>query len=90
MQSLSYWKQFESTGKVEDYLFYSGMSPGEAGISVPEAPAGQWKKALRTKSAKGVMTGDEASGAEAAAFWGNISDSSGEYTERGTVGSESL
>ena len=29
MQSLSYWKQFESTGKVEDYLYYSGMTPEE-------------------------------------------------------------
>jgi hypothetical protein len=30
MQNLSYWKQFESTGKVEDYLTYrcSNVGPG--------------------------------------------------------------
>lgn len=24
MQTLNYWKQFESTGKIEDYLTYKG------------------------------------------------------------------
>ncbi len=28
MQTLNYWKQFESTGKVEDYLSYRRAAPG--------------------------------------------------------------
>jgi len=30
MQDLNYWKQFESTGKVEDYLSYCACASQEA------------------------------------------------------------
>ncbi|MBE5874007.1 MAG: YqzL family protein [Lachnospiraceae bacterium] len=29
METGSYWKQFESTGKIEDYLSYKAMLPKE-------------------------------------------------------------
>lgn len=28
MQTLNYWKQFENTGKIEDYLFYKNDDQG--------------------------------------------------------------
>ena len=35
MMNLNYWKQFESTGKVEDYLFYRTCSSGELKVHDP-------------------------------------------------------
>ena len=35
MQNLSYWKQFESTGKVEDYLIYRCSNSGPEGPQNP-------------------------------------------------------
>lgn len=32
MQTLNYWKQFENTGKIQDYLSYKGcVQDGQAG-----------------------------------------------------------
>ena len=31
MEMANYWKQFENTGKVEDYLSYKAMLPKEKG-----------------------------------------------------------
>ena len=58
MQSLSYWKQFESTGKVEDYLSYSSMPSREGGGSfVPMEPGGHFREDTPKKSIISANTG---------------------------------
>lgn len=43
MQTINYWKQFEHTGKVEDYLSYvsGGEYSSSQGIKEDKAPEGQ-------------------------------------------------
>lgn len=50
MQTWNYWKQFENTGKVEDYLFYKANSS-----QLSERMAG-------CKSAYGEKTGNDNAG----------------------------
>lgn len=50
MQSLNYWKQFESTGKIEDYLSYK--SGGDAAIHSSMGTQTEPEQSLRQQGAK--------------------------------------